>query len=74
MLDKGRGNLYNGEKKEVHAMSLYDVVHAPQPRKRDRKLHILIAIGLILALAAVVMYQLVLRVEKILNRTWGVQS
>ena len=29
---------------------------------------------LILALAAVVMYQLVLRVEKILNRTWGVQS
>ena len=26
---------------------------------------------LILALAAVVMYQLVLRVEKILNRTWG---
>lgn len=33
-------------------MSLYDVVHAPQPRKRDRKLHILIAIGLILVLAA----------------------
>ena len=32
-------------------MSLYDVVHAPQPRKRDRKLHILIAIGLILVLA-----------------------
>ena len=29
---------------------------------------------LILALAAVVMYQLVLRVEKILNPTWGVQS
>ena len=29
---------------------------------------------IILALAAVVMYQLVLRVEKILNRTWGVQS
>ena len=29
---------------------------------------------LALALAAVVMYQLVLRVEKILNRTWGVQS
>ena len=28
----------------------------------------------VLALAAVVMYQLVLRVEKILNRTWGVQS
>ena len=41
-----------GRKKEVHAMSLYDVVHAPQPRKRDRKLHILIAIGLILVLAA----------------------
>lgn len=33
-------------------MSLYDVVHAPQPRKRDRKLHILIAIGLVLVLAA----------------------
>ena len=33
-------------------MSLYDVVHAPQPRERDRKLHILIAIGLILVLAA----------------------
>lgn len=33
-------------------MSLYDVVHAPQPRKRDRKLHILIVIGLILVLAA----------------------
>ena len=33
-------------------MSLYDVVHAPQPRKRDRKLHILTAIGLILVLAA----------------------
>ena len=29
---------------------------------------------LILALAAVVMYRLVLRVEKILNRYWGVQS
>ena len=29
---------------------------------------------LIVALASVVMYQLVLRVEKILNRTWGVQS
>lgn len=41
-----------GRKKEVHAMSLYDVVHAPRPRKRDRKLHILIAIGLILVLAA----------------------
>lgn len=33
-------------------MPLYDAVRAPRPRKRDRKLHILIAIGLILVLAA----------------------
>ena len=33
-------------------MPLYDAVRAPRPRKRDRKLHKLIAIGLILVLAA----------------------
>ena len=33
-------------------MPLYDAVRAPRPRKLDRKLHILIAIGLILVLAA----------------------
>ena len=40
------------KKREDHAMPLYDVVHAPQPRKRDRTLHILVAVALILVLAA----------------------